>query len=110
MFAEVEPKSSSLMLSPLDLIMTVRYVTDCDRCAIPQSAVAEDFFVLSNGIAGDILQKFVNYHVKLAVFGIPNTPASRFGSLYMRVTTADTFFFVGTEDEAVAKLAVVSRY
>jgi len=29
----------------------------------------EDFFNLKSGIAGDILQKFSNYHMKLAIVG-----------------------------------------
>jgi len=34
---------------------TVKYEVDCDRIALPKSAVKEDFFVLSTGIAGEIL-------------------------------------------------------
>ena len=53
----------------LDLMATVEYETGCVRIAIEKSAVAEDFFVLSTRLAGDILQKFVNYRKKIAVFG-----------------------------------------
>ena len=34
-----------------------------------REAITGDFFVLSTGIAGEILQKFVNYGFKLAVYG-----------------------------------------
>jgi hypothetical protein len=55
--------------SALDLMATVRYQTDCERIALPKAAVAEAFFRLGTGLAGEVLQKFVNYGVKLAIFG-----------------------------------------
>ncbi len=91
--------------SALDLMATVKYETGCDCIAVPKSAVAEDFFVLSTGIAGEILQKFVNYHVKLAIIG----DFSRYTSKPLRdfiyeSNKGNHIFFVGTEEEAVAKL------
>lgn len=47
--------------SALDLAMTVRYETGAERIAIDKSVVCEDFFILSTGMAGEILQKFTNY-------------------------------------------------
>ena len=47
--------------SALDLMMTVRAETGCKRIALNREAITGDFFVLSTGIAGEILQKFVNY-------------------------------------------------
>lgn len=55
--------------SALDLMMTVHYDTGCNRIAINKEAVTDEFFVLSTRIAGDILQKYTNYHVKLAIYG-----------------------------------------
>ena len=46
--------------SALDLIMSVKYETGAERAAIPKELVCEEFFVLSTGIAGEILQKFIN--------------------------------------------------
>lgn len=55
--------------SALDLMMTVRAETGCKRIALNREAITGDFFVLSTGIGGEILQKFVNYGFKLAVYG-----------------------------------------
>lgn len=55
--------------SALDLMMTVRAETGCKRIALNREAIMGDFFVFSTGIAGEILQKFVNYGFKLAVYG-----------------------------------------
>lgn len=55
--------------SALDIIASVQYETDCDKIIIHKSCVAEEFFVLSTGIAGEILQKFINYRKKIAIIG-----------------------------------------
>ncbi|SEN53214.1 DUF4180 domain-containing protein [Paenibacillus sp. OV219] len=54
----------------LDLMATVSYNYDgCYKILIHKSAVAEPFFDLSTKLAGDILQKFTNYKVNLAIVG-----------------------------------------
>ena len=55
--------------SALDVIATVRYETNCDCLVIPSSCLSADFFILSTGLAGDLLQKFVNCGMKLAIVG-----------------------------------------
>ena len=42
---------------------------DSTFVVIPVARLDEDFFVLRTGVAGDIVQKFVNYRVRLAVVG-----------------------------------------
>lgn len=56
-------------LSALDLVMTVKYETGCTDIAVNKEAVAEDFFILSTCLAGEILQKFINYGVRFAIYG-----------------------------------------
>ena len=53
----------------LDLAMTARYEGGAEKLAIDKKAVTEDFFILSTGLAGEILQKFTNYHIKAAFYG-----------------------------------------
>ena len=55
--------------SALDLIMTVQYKTGCSRLILPEKIFTEKFFSLKTGLAGEILQKFVNYHFKVAIIG-----------------------------------------
>lgn len=55
--------------SALDLAMTVKYETGCSNIAINKAAIIDDFFILSTCLAGEILQKFTNYGVRLAIFG-----------------------------------------
>lgn len=55
--------------SALDLIMTVKYETGCTNIAVNKEAIVNDFFVLSTCLAGEILQKFINYGVRFAIYG-----------------------------------------
>ncbi len=55
--------------SALDLIMTVKYETGCTNIAVNKGAITNDFFVLSTCLAGEILQKFINYGVRFAIYG-----------------------------------------
>lgn len=55
--------------SALDFIMTVQYETNCNCFIIGKEAFCEDFFSLKTGIAGEILQKFINYHIRIAIVG-----------------------------------------
>ena len=55
--------------SALDFIMTVKYETGCKNIAINKEAVVEEFFVLSTCLAGEILQKFIIYGVRFAIYG-----------------------------------------
>ena len=55
--------------SALDLIMTVKYETGCTNIAVNKGTIINDFFVLSTCLAGEILQKFINYGVRFAIYG-----------------------------------------
>ena len=54
--------------SALDLIMTAKYEVGTNLIAIDKNAVAEDFFILSRGLAGEILEKFITYQAKIAIW------------------------------------------
>lgn len=54
----------------LDLMATVSYETDgCNKLLMNKSLIDETFFDLKIKLAGDILQKFTNYKVQLAITG-----------------------------------------
>ena len=53
--------------SALDLLMTAKYEVGTKNIVIDKKLITEDFFVLSSGIAGEILQKYVNYGERMAV-------------------------------------------
>lgn len=92
--------------SALDLVMTLRYTYDTDTMAIDKKAVAEAFFILSSGLAGEILEKFVTYHVRVAFFGDFTRYTSKpLHDFIYESNQGKTVFFMPTKEEAVAKLA-----
>ena len=46
--------------SALDLLMTAKYDVGTKNIVIDKRLIKEDFFILSSGFAGEILQKYVN--------------------------------------------------
>ncbi len=49
--------------------MTAKYEVGTKNIVIDKTLITEDFFVLSSGIAGEILQKYINYGGRIAVYG-----------------------------------------
>lgn len=77
----------------LDLAMSVRYETGASRLAIDKRLVCSDFFILSTGVAGDILQKLMNYRFKAAIYGdYSHYASSRCGTLSASPIMAKTSF------------------
>ena len=90
----------------LDLVMTVQYEAGAKRVAFDKRVLGEDFFILSTGLAGEILQKFINYHVKAAVFG----DCSRYTSKPLKdfiyeSNNGKDIFFTASKEEAAERLA-----
>ncbi len=92
--------------SALDLAMTVKYETGAERIALDKKLVCEDFFILSTGVAGEILQKFINYHIKMAIYGDYSRYTSKpLHDFIYESNQGKDFFFVDTQEEAVRRLA-----
>lgn len=94
--------------SAVVFIMSVKYETNCSKIAVNKKAVAEDFFILSKGIAGEVLQKFINYQVKFAVFGDFSKYTSKpLKDFIYESNNGRDIFFAADEDEAVKMLSNV---
>jgi hypothetical protein len=92
----------------LDMLATVRYETGCNGIVLWKASIAEEFFKLSTGLAGEVLQKFINYHMKLAIVGdfsgYTSKPLKDF--IYESNHGKDVFF-VATREEAIEKLVTL---
>ena len=91
--------------SALELLMRAKYEADTSNLVIDKRLIAEDFFALSTGLAGEILQKYVNYGGRVAIYGdyshYTSKPLKDF--LYESNHGKDVFF-VSTEEEAIDRL------
>ena len=91
--------------SALDLILSLSYKTNCSKLIVHKSCFSEDFFVLSTGIAGEILQKFLNYQVRLAVVGDFSTYTSKpLRDFIYESNQGRAINFLSTVEDAIARL------
>lgn len=91
--------------SALDLAMTVNCETGAANIVIDKRLICEDFFILSTRLAGEILQKFINYRVKMAVYGDYSRYTSKpLKDFIYESNKGKDFFFVSTKEEAIQKL------
>lgn len=91
--------------SALDMAMTVKYETNTTKIVIDKNLICDDFFILSTGIAGEILQKFINYQVKLAVYGDYSHYTSKpLKDFIYESNQGKDFFFVSTKEDAIQTL------
>ena len=92
--------------SAIDFIMTIKYETNCNKIALNKSAVVEDFFILSKGLAGEILQKFINYQTKFAIYGDYSKYTSKpLKDFIYESNKGKDIFFVSNEDESIEMLS-----
>lgn len=93
--------------SALDLIASMYYEHGCSAAVLNKEAVAEDFFKLSTGLAGEVAQKFANYHFRLALTGDFSHYQSRALHDYMRESNRGRqLYFCRDEQEALGKLEI----
>lgn len=91
--------------SALDLMATIRYELGTENIAISKDLINRDFFVLSTKLAGEILQKFVNYGVRIAIYGDFSGYTSKpLKDFIFESNRRNSVMFVADRDEAVNKL------
>ena len=89
----------------LDLIATASY-NDAAAIVIPMEWLTPDFFSLKTGLAGEILQKFVNYRMRAAIVGDFSAFNSKSLAAFIRESNKGRHvFFKNSLDEAVSLLA-----
>lgn len=94
--------------SALDLMATVRYETGSDRIVIDKSLVSESFFDLKTRLAGEILQKFINYRMKIAFVGDFSGYASQsLRDFIYECNNGSDILFLPTEEQAIERLGAL---
>lgn len=89
----------------LDIIATARYQHDCSRLIIQKENIDEDFFDLKTGLAGEALQKVVNYHAALAIVGdFSGYTSKALNDFIYESNNGTRVFFMPSEAAAAKKL------
>lgn len=92
--------------SALDLFMTVLYDTGSRRMILSKSSLCADFFDLSTKLAGEILQKVVNYKLKLAIVGDFSIDSSKsLKEFIYESNKGDNIFFLPDQKKALEILS-----
>ncbi|UNP78738.1 DUF4180 domain-containing protein [Bacillus nitratireducens] len=92
--------------SALDFMATVQYEADSKWIVINKSLISESIFDLKTRLAGDILQKFINYSVKIAIVGDFSMYASKsLKDFIYECNKGKDIFFIATEQQAIEKLS-----
>ncbi len=94
--------------SALDLVMTIQYDFESNKIVINKEALTEEFFVLSTCLAGEILQKFINYNIKFAVYGDFSKYTSKpLKDFIYESNQGRNVYFVSDKQEAIDKLSLL---
>ena len=91
--------------SALEVLMHAKYDVGTKNIVIDKRLVAEDFFVLSTGLAGEILQKYINYGGRVAIYGDYSHYTSKpLKDFIYESNKGHDVFFVATQKEAIDML------
>ena len=89
----------------LDVLMSAKYDIGTKNIVIDKKLIVEDFFILSKGLAGEILQKYENYGGRIAIYGdYSNYTSKPLKDFIYESNKGKDVFFVATQDEAVDML------
>ncbi|MCA0430458.1 MAG: DUF4180 domain-containing protein [Bacteroidetes bacterium] len=82
------------------------YYQDFDKIIIYEKNITPDFFDLKNGIAGEILQKFSTYRVRLVIIGAFSKYTSKsLANFIYESNKGNQINFVTSQTEAIKLLS-----
>ena len=91
--------------SALDVLMTAKYDAGTKNIIISKELIVEDFFILSTRLAGEILQKYINYGGRIAIYGDYSHYTSKpLHDFIYESNKGKDVFFVRTQEEAIDRL------
>lgn len=91
--------------SALDLLMSAIYHAGTKNIVIAKELITEDFFILSTGLAGEILQKYINYGGRIAIYGDYSHYTSKpLKDFIYESNKGKDVFFAPTREEAINML------
>lgn len=84
------------------------YYQGYDKVILHMENITPSFFDLKNGLAGEVLQKFSNYRVRLVVLGDFSTFESKSLNDFIRESNNGQLInFLYSKDEAIRRLSLV---
>ena len=91
--------------SALDVLMSAKYDAGTKNIVIDKRLIVEDFFILSTGLAGEILQKYTNYGGRIAIYGdFSHYTSKPLRDFIYESNKGKNVFFAVSKEEAVDML------
>ena len=92
--------------SALEFAINIGYEHDCLNIAMDKTVISEDFFKLSTGIAGEVVQKFINFGYRLAIIGdFSGYTSKSLRDFIYECNNGQYLFFVESEKAALEMLS-----
>lgn len=89
----------------LDLMANADY-QGSRHIIVHERQLSETFFDLRSGLAGEILQKYANYRVKLAIVGqFEKFQSNSLNAFMVECNRGRQFYFVPDREQAIARLS-----
>jgi hypothetical protein len=104
--AEILPGSETISTTEelLDILADAGY-NGSTGLVIHSATLSQEFFDLRTGLAGEILQKFSNYRMRLAIIGdFRDVKSKALRDFILESNIRGTINFVDSHPEAIAKL------
>jgi hypothetical protein len=103
-------EDSPLLQGPRDAVALIAEARHhgADLVSVPAQRLAPEFFELRTGFAGEVLQKFVTYRIRLAIIGDISAFAARSAALQSLIhesNRGNSVWFLATRDELKSRLA-----
>lgn len=89
----------------LDIMINAQYSGDSDALVFFKESLGEDFFDLKTRFAGEVLQKFSNYNVRLAIVGdFSQYKSKALRDFIYECNNGNRVFWVGSLEAAIDAL------
>jgi hypothetical protein len=91
-----------------DVISFIEELTslEANKIIFHKENIIPDFFILRTRLAGEILQKFVNYRIKIAIVGdFKNISSETLKAFIYESNRGTEVFFLEDVEKAISKLA-----
>jgi hypothetical protein len=101
-----ELSANNVTLSTTQQFLQMIMDSCAERVIVHKENIDETFFDLRSGLAGEMLQKVVNYRLRLAIVGdFSIYEGKSLKAFIYESNMANTILFVGTVEEALKRLS-----
>lgn len=92
----------------LDLMANIGYLYDSRKIIMCKKNLCDEFFVLSSGIAGSVMQKFSNYRVQAAIIGDFNDTSKSLKAFIIECNRTRQVIFTADLNTALKEISQAS--